>query len=294
MITAIRPDTTEQQPTITRLTDLVPRWLEVAESRHEAYTTHTVHGPELPSFPELARYLGGTFNPGFHVLHGQPGAGKTALALQIAGECRVSTLYVTCEMASLELLNRHVARTTRTSLSLIKSGRLPPDQTNELARRAVAAAPHLALVDGTIAAVRPDWLATAASDLKDDAKHFLVVVDSVHAWAEGYVRPGATEYDMLGTAVNSLSKLAQQLQCPVLGIAERNRAAMDKGGMSASAGSRKFEYASETVLDLSRGEEGPDGDVTVTLAIEKNRHGDTSERVHLLFDGSHQSFMELS
>lgn len=88
--------------------------------------------------------------------------------------------------------------------------------------------------------------------------------------------------------------LAQQLNCPVLGIAERNRAAMDKGGMAASAGSRKFEYAAETVLDLSRSDDGPDGEVTVTLAIQKNRNGGTSENVQLVFDGSHQHFMELS
>jgi replicative DNA helicase len=122
----------------------------------------------------------------------------------------------------------------------------------------------------------------------------LLVVDSVHSWAEGYMSPGANEYEVLGGAVASLRKLAQQLDCPVLGIAERNRAAMDKGGMAASAGSRKFEYGSETVLDLSRGADGPDEEVTVTLAIQKNRNGGTSENVQLLFDGSHQEFMKLS
>jgi replicative DNA helicase len=294
MITETRISTTNQQPTITRFNDLLPQWKELAASRHEAFTTNTIHGPELPSFPELARNVGGTLRPGFHVLHGQPGSGKTAFALQIAGESRVNALYVTSEMASLELVDRTIARTTKTSLSMIKSGKLSPAQMNELALRAAAAVPGLAFVDGTVTPVRPDWLINAASSLKGDAKHMLVVVDSVHSWAEGYMSPGANEYEVLGGAVASLRKLAQQLDCPVLGIAERNRAAMDKGGMAASAGSRKFEYGSETVLDLSRGADGPDEEVTVTLAIQKNRNGGTSENVHLLFDGSHQEFMELS
>ena len=35
------------------------------------------------------------------------------------------------------------------------------------------------------------------------------------------------------------------------GIAERNRASMAGGGLNAAAGSRKFEYTGESVLDLA-------------------------------------------
>jgi DnaB-like helicase C terminal domain len=114
LITAVR--IASARSFLTRFTDLLPPWNELAASRHEAFTTNTIHGPELPSFPELARNVGGTLRPGFHVLHGQPGSGKTALALQLAGECRVSALYVTSEMGCLELVDRTIARTTKTSL----------------------------------------------------------------------------------------------------------------------------------------------------------------------------------
>jgi replicative DNA helicase len=197
-------------------------------------------------------------------------------------------------MSSVELLARIVARSTKTSLSVIKSGKLTPDEMNDLARRAVASAPHLAFVDATLVPVCPEWLTSAASGLKGDAKHFLLVVDSVHSWAEGYRRSGAYEYDFLNGAIADLRKFASQLECPVLGIAERNRASMEKGGMAASAGTRKFEYSAETVLDLSRQEDGPDEEVTVTIAIKKNRNGEASGHATLLFDGSHQQFMELS
>jgi len=68
-------------------------------------------------------------------MHGQPGTGKTAFALQVAAQCGFPCLYVTCEMAPLELLRRHTARVTRTYLNRFKSGELSPRESLELARR---------------------------------------------------------------------------------------------------------------------------------------------------------------
>ena len=68
----------------------------------------------------------------------------------------------------------------------------------------------------------------------------------------------------------------------MLGIAERNRASMEKGGQSASAGSRKFEYGGEAVIELDR---EPDsvrngaGETTITVKLSKNRNGGLGQAV---------------
>jgi replicative DNA helicase len=67
--------------------------------------------------------------------------------------------------------------------------------------------------------------------------------------------------------------------------------------MSATAGTRVFEYAAETVLGLD-----PEGVAnesgggawprSVTLRLEKNRNGAAGRPVYLLFDGRTQCFTE--
>ena len=116
----------------------------------------------------------------------------------------------------------------------------------------------------------------------------------MHSWAEG--APGeASEYDALNAALAALRHLASELECPVLAIAERNRASMERGGLSAGAGTRKIEYGAEAVIDLARPEDAaPDasGEVVVTARLVKNRHGAVGRKVKLRWHGALQRFEE--
>jgi replicative DNA helicase len=255
--------------------------------------------------------LGGVLQPGLHVVHGGPGAGKTAFCLQVAGTCGSPALYVTAEMRPLELLRRITARVTSTFLGRLKSGELAPADSLAKAQEAVAALPRLALADACDAFASPEWLREAARAVRGDERHVLVVVDSVHSWSEAAPVPELTEYDRLNAAIAELRVLAGQLGCPVLAVAERNRASMAAGGLSASAGSRKFEYTGESVLDLSAGDKerdtssgptwmaGGGGAVTapneapVTLTVQKNRNGAAGKRLRLSFHGALQRFTDL-
>jgi replicative DNA helicase len=163
-----------------------------------------------------------------------------------------------------------------------------------LVRRAAATAPNLALADATLAFASPEWIKDAALATRGEAEHLLIVVDSVHSWAE--MAPGdLPEYEALNAALASLRALAGALSCPVLAIAERNRASMKGGGLSAGAGSRKIEYGAVSVLDLARDLDKPAdsaGEVEVTLTLAKNRHGAAGKKVHLRFHGAFQRFRE--
>jgi len=69
------------KPSLRRFVDLRPEMLADAEMRHTASTLGLALGPRV-SLEGLARELDLFWAPGIHVLHAQPGSGKTALRLQ--------------------------------------------------------------------------------------------------------------------------------------------------------------------------------------------------------------------
>ena len=75
------------------LADLIPDLEADADRRNIARKEGRLLGP-VTGLKSLDRMLGGYMAPGVHVLHGDPGAGKTALALQIAASCGFPALYV--------------------------------------------------------------------------------------------------------------------------------------------------------------------------------------------------------
>ncbi|GEM_PF-1148680 len=274
------------QPQLYALDALLAAWEQDATAAHDAYTTGQQRGP-VTSLPTVDKDLGGFLAPGVHVAHGSPGVGKTAWALQTAAECGCPALFVTTEMGALELFRRVTARATGTFLGKLKSGELEPAHSLALARQAAKAVPMLALADATQCFAAPAWLQAAASGLRAryQAAHLLMVVDSVHSWSE-QAASNVPEYDRLNAALLALGSLARSLDVPILAVAERNRASMSVGGLSASAGSRKFEYAAETVFDLNREKDTPPdaaGEAPLTLQIQKNRNGSAGRSIRRAF-----------
>jgi replicative DNA helicase len=292
---AAGPDGPPLAPRLLQLGQLLGEWEADARAAFDARTKGIARGP-VSGLAQLDDALGGVLQPGLHIVHGGPGVGKTAFALQVAATCGVPALYVTAEMRPLELLRRITARVTGTYLGRLKSGELAPEDSLAKARAAIAAAPGLALADATDAWAPPEWLRQAALAVRGDGRHVLVAVDSIHSWSEasGVDLP---EYDRLNAAIGALRALAGQLGCPVLGIAERNRASMAGGGLNAAAGSRKFEYTGESVLDLALDEKGTPppgvGETAVVLHVAKNRNGAAGKRLRLAFNGALQRFTDL-
>jgi replicative DNA helicase len=284
-------NTTGAGPRIMRLGDLVDDWERYATELHEARVEGRARGP-VTGFEKLDRELGGALVPGVHIGHGNTGAGKTALALQIAATAGCPCLFVTTEMATLELLARHTARVTETYLGRLKSGELPPAASRQLVQRAVAAAPALTLVDATLEYIDPVTLRTVASGTRGEARHLLIILDSLHTWAD-MAPVDVDEYTRLNLALAALRRLAADLGCVVFATCERNRGAIRSGGLNAGADSRKIEYACETLWDLERdldAREDAAGEVPVTVKLAKNRHGAAGRQIELRFHGALQRF----
>lgn len=286
-------DRNDDQPRLWRLDQLLSDFERDVIAAHEAYTSGKPRGP-ITALPTLDRELGGALQPGMHIVHAQPGIGKSAFALQVAATAGCPALFITVEMSALELLRRHTARVTGTFLGRLKSGELHPDEALRLAKVAIAAAPQLALADATRAYASPDYIRRAAAAVRGESQHFVLVIDSVHSWSES-ANVDASEYDRLGGALQVLRQLAGELSCPIIGIAERNRASMTTGGMSASAGHRSFEYGAESVIELAKAENAvPDAmnELPITLRLTKNRNGSPGKKIDLRFNGALQRFRE--
>jgi replicative DNA helicase len=286
------------RPRVTRLDALVPDLIVDAQTAHEAYLTGQPRGA-VTGIASLDRELGGALSPGLHIAHGGPGVGKTAFALQAAALSGCPSLYISAEMGLLELLRRVIARTTSTYLGRLKSGELSPTDVLALAKRAVSEVPRLAFADATEAYADIDWVRSVAGEIRGEARHLLIVVDSIHSWVEAAPNEyGFAEYDRLSTGVAALRTLARQLDCAVIGIAERNRVSMTRGGVAASAGSRKFEYGCESLWELDADENATfdaNGEKPITLKIAKNRNGSPNTTgLKLHFHGALQRFADAS
>lgn len=278
-----------------KLSSLIDEWKADAEAAHDAYSTGKPRGA-LTGITRLDRELGGALAPGVHILQAGTGVGKTAFALNMAASAQCPSLYVSAEMGRLELFRRLTARVTGVFLGRLKSGELDPQASLGLAKQTAQSLPNIVLVDCTQAYGDPAWLRDCGEVARGSERHLLVVVDSVHSWAE--MAPGnlGSEYDVLNAGLAALRTLAHQLDCALVGIAERNRASAKAGGVGASAGTRKFEFGAESMLELHRDEderEDAGGEVSVSLKISKNRHGSPGGKVNLKFQGATQRWREV-
>ena len=73
-------------PRLLPLSALLGEYEDDARSRWEARTKGLRRGP-VSGLSGLDEAVGGALEPGLHVLHGGPGVGKTAIALQMAAAC---------------------------------------------------------------------------------------------------------------------------------------------------------------------------------------------------------------
>lgn len=272
----------DEKPPLFQLAGLVDALTEDAAMRRQAKLENRPIGP-VTGFPTLDAMLSGCLMPGLHVLHGGPGTGKTALALQIASSCQCPALFVSCEIDPIEALRRLIARHTGTYLNHLKDGKHSADHVRSLALTTCQAFPMLGILEATHAKASTVAIGEALESMKGSpsaklatAPGALIVVDSGNTWASKNADM-SNEYEALTWTLGQMEALSKLLAVPVLIIAERNRGSMESGGQNSSKGTGRWEYAGESVfgVDREKEEESPDGWTKVKLTVSKNRHGKT-------------------
>jgi len=125
------------------------------------------------------------------------------------------------------------------------------------------------------------------------------VIDSLHSWAAPIAAAeGLTEYDALNAGIMALRELSSTYSTVFIVLSERNRMSMQRGGMSAGAGTRRIEYGADVLMELQRENDtaarGTSGVERIDLRITKNRLGPAGATVALNFQGDTMSFTEMA
>lgn len=243
----------------------------------EAYRNRRSNPRVTTGLSGLDRILGG-LDPGLHVLQAAPGAGKTALALQVA--CYMANegrqvRYLSAEMSPAVIAHR-----------IAQSLDVPLDQLSQLRLPSLLSGP---------------WNIRELALMARDESVDLLIVDSLHAAATAVASAGdagpMSEYDLLSSWSTSLSMVGVETETAILAIAHRNRTSNTKGsdaGLHAAKGTGNIEYLAETVVDLSTPRDelvANKRERLITATVEKNRQGATG-KVELRFDTWRQTFRE--
>jgi replicative DNA helicase len=293
-------DTNNLPPTID-LADLITEFVADTDAAAEAARNNRPRGA-ITGLAKLDEHFGNYLSPGVHVLQGGPGAGKTAMALQAASDCRCPALFVSAEMGYLELFRRLIARQTKTFLGRLKSGEISGQQARSLAVQTAKNLEHMRIMDATQIPAPGSIIVQNANNLREkfQSDNALVVIDSLHVWGRSASRlennaVEMDEYSVINRALKSVASIASVLKCPVLTVAHRNRAGnKSDGGLHAAKGSGSIEYEAESVLDLNKETEtdNASGECEVKAKLQKNRNGAAGVFVKLTFSGRLQSFRE--
>ena len=277
-------------PYLMRANDLLMAW-EIESQRAKQNERRTLSW----SFKQLDEITDG-LQPGLICIHAAPGAGKSALALQIATAVNAPVLYLTCEMSVREVLRRVVAHTSGVQKRDLLNSHYTHEEEMKLAQDFMRMASHMSVVDGSADGIKPQWLSNQIALLRkgDPDGHALLIIDSLHSWTLNLMMDGTTEYEGLNDAIQRLREIAVEHSVPVIMIAERNRQSMKDGGLSAVAGSRAAEYRSDVVVSLEISKPDYAGQpIDVEARVLKNRWGSPSMIASLSFDGDTQTFSEV-
>ncbi len=255
-------------------TDAVLQFWERADSKNLYVKT---------GFPNFDRLLGGgLLNCGLYILAARPGAGKTAVAVQIGDRVAAregAVLFVSLEMEAVQLTARRISRMSGVPSSKLLLGGATNDELVKAANSGKQAARLPFFVNNTlkcdVTSIRT--LARQIKNLK------LVIVDYL-----GLIQPDRTlksRYEQITMVSGELKILARTLGVPVLCLAQLNRASEQRRDntpmLSDLRDSGVIEQDADSVIFLHRPDMYDDGKkkpaVQVNVRVAKNRHAGTGD-----------------
>jgi replicative DNA helicase len=174
---------------------------------------------------ELDRIIGGLQDGRLYVLAARPSMGKSLLGLQIARHAalieRQRVLFASLEMSDSETAQRHLAAETNMKPERLHLGKIRQADWPTLldAAQRTAGTPFHLLDDGDLSLAR---LRAHARQLAVRHERLaLVVVDYLQLMRAE--KPSRSRVDDVSEFSRGLKRLARELNCPVIAIAQLNR-----------------------------------------------------------------------
>lgn len=245
-------------------------------------------------FADLDRLTGGLHESELLILAARPSMGKTAFAMNIAEHVAFGqqspTLFVSLEMASVELIERLLCSVAKVNSHRLRNGSLSNEDRKRLVEKASELSQSPLFVDDSPSRTVSE-IAAAARRIKRREGHLgLIVIDYLQLIEPDNSRDPRQE--QVAKIARRLKGLAREMKVPVLCLAQLNRQAEDSrehrprlshlresGAIEQDADVVMFVHREEYYL---RGEDKEQAAGQAQIIIEKQRNGPTGD-VELLW-----------
>lgn len=261
----------------------------------------------IPSgFTRLDRLTSGWQKAELVIIAARPSMGKTAFALSMARNMAVehgkSVAIFSCEMSSVQLVNRLIIAETDISGEKIKNGRLSEEEWKQLDARIKKLVQAPIYIDDT-PAISVFELRAKCRRLMAQRKLDIVIVDYLQLMS-GPENAGSREQEVSNIS-RSLKSIAKELNVPILALSQLNRSVEMRGGtkrplLSDLRESGAIEQDADMVVFIHRQEKFgfvtfEDGSSTKGIAeiiLAKNRNGPIDD-VKLRFREEKAQFVDI-
>ena len=242
----------------------------------------------IPSgFTKLDRLTSGWQKSELTIIAARPSMGKTAFALSMARNMAIDhgkkVAIFSCEMSSIQLVNRLIVAETDIPGGKIKNGRLNEEEWKQLDSRIKRLVQAPIFIDDT-PAITITELRAKCRRLMAQHKLDLVIIDYLQLMT-GPQNSGSREQEVSNIS-RSLKSIAKELGVPVIALSQLNRSAELRGGskrpqLSDLRESGAIEQDADMVVFIHRQDkfgivEFEDGSSTKGIAeiiLAKNRNG---------------------
>jgi replicative DNA helicase len=272
-------------------------------------------------FTDLDNLTGGLHDSEFVVLAARPSMGKTALATNITEyvttKSKVPTLFVSLEMARLELAQRMLCSQGRIDASKFRSGFLSGDDHKKLVQASAVLSTAPLFVDDSPFRTCTE-IAASARRLKRKKDLGLVVIDYLQLIQPD--DPRDQRQEQVAKMARRLKGLARELKIPVLCLAQLNRQVeagkeghrprlshlRESGAIEQDADvvmfihREEYYYTREEALDkgiagqadviVAKQRNGPTGDVKLAWFEKHTRFENFAQKPYEEFEGYQEEF----
>jgi replicative DNA helicase len=290
---AVLPDVRAALPFAT----IAGRALDLVKVAHAGANSARGFAGIPTGLPQLDKHLGG-LQTGLHILGAEPGAGKTALALNIARHAatqhQIPVVYVSFDEVPERLALKVLAARTGMVMSEMAGGLVQPEKVEAAMLEHATELQCLSFMQGDAHLGVPDLLAQLRQRLElHNQTEGLIVIDYLQPWAAAY-DSGKGDFRLaVGKLALAVRKLANESRCPVLLISAQSRQGQGSTNMTSLRESSDLEYGADSIMLLTKadGMVGP-GRHPLTLTLAKNRFGPAGVQISLVLDGRTQVMSE--
>jgi replicative DNA helicase len=261
----------------------------------------------IPSgFTKLDRLTSGWQKSELIIIAARPSVGKTAFALSMARNMSIdhgkNVAIFSCEMSSIQLVNRLIIAETDIPGDKIKNGRLSEEEWKQLDTRIKKLVLAPIFIDDT-PAISIFELRAKCRRLMAQHKLDIVIVDYLQLMS-GPENTGSREQEVSNIS-RSLKSIAKELNVPILALSQLNRSVEMRGGtkrplLSDLRESGAIEQDADMVVFIHRQDKFgmltfEDGSSTKGIAeiiLAKNRNGPVND-VRLRFREEKAQFVDI-